>query len=110
MSRAALGRLRDTRVVDQQVETADFPADALRRGGDRIPVGHIKLERDGAWANFLRRSLAEPEIPRPDQHGQAVRGEFLRDLKTDSLIGAGDQRNAIVVHTGLPGATRAMIC
>ena len=96
-----LRRIRDARVVDQQVEAAKLLADALRCGGDRSPIRHVELERDGARPDLLGRGLTALEIARPDQHGEAVRHEFLGDLKSDSLIGSGDQGDAIVVHSDL---------
>ena len=80
---------------------AKFLADAFRRGGDRNPIRHVELERDGARTNLLCRSLAAREIARADQHREAVRHEFLCDLKSDSLIGPGDQRHAFVSHSNL---------
>ena len=37
------------------------------------------------------------EIARPDQHRDAVRHEFLSDLKSNSLIGPGYQGDAFVI-------------
>ena len=37
----------------------------------------------------------------PTQHREAVRHEFLCDLKSDSLIGPGDQRDAFALHSHL---------
>jgi hypothetical protein len=99
---AALSRIRDSRVLDEYVEAAKLRADALRRGGDRRPIRHVELERDGAGPNPLGRDLAALEIARPDQHSESVRRELLCDLKTDSLIRPGDQGDAFVVHAILP--------
>src|SRR5579871_4536698 len=41
------------------------------------------------------------EIARPDQHSEALRHEFLRDLKSDSLIAPGYQGDAFVSHSSL---------
>src|ERR1700757_1180519 len=37
-------------------------------------------------------------MARPDQDSEAVRDEFLRDLKSDSLIRPGDQGDAFLWH------------
>ena len=42
-----------------------------------------------------------PEVARPDEHGEAVRREILRDLKTDSFVGPGDQGDGFVLHSNL---------
>ena len=55
----------------------------------------------GVRPNLLGRGLAALEIARPDQHGEAVRHEILCDLKTDSLIGPGDQGDGFVLHGDL---------
>ena len=48
------------------------------------------------------RGLAALEVARPDQHGEAVRHEILGDLKSDSLIGPGDQGDGFVLHDVSP--------
>src|SRR6202008_2885829 len=75
--------------------------DALRRVCNRNPIRHIKLERDGARPNLPGRGLAAFEIAGSDQHRDAVRHEFLSDLKSDSLVGACDQGDAFVWHVVL---------
>src|SRR5260370_8108632 len=90
--------MRDSRGLNEQVEAAKLLPDALRRGGDRSPIRHVELERDGARANLRGRGIAALEIARPDQYSEAVRHEFLCDLKSDSLIGPGYQGDAFVLH------------
>ena len=41
------------------------------------------------------------EVARPDEHGEAVRREILRYLKTDSFVGPGDQGDGFVLHSNL---------
>ena len=55
----------------------------------------------GVRPDLLGRSLAALEIARPDQHSEAVRREILCDLKSDSLIGPGDQGDGFVLHSHL---------
>ena len=55
---AALSCIGDGRVIDEQVETAVLLADTFRRGGDRDPIRHVKLERDGARSDL--RAAASP--------------------------------------------------
>ena len=64
--------------MNQQVEATELLANALRRVGNRNPVRHVELERDGARPDLPCRGLAAFEIARPDQHCDAVRYEFLR--------------------------------
>src|ERR1700689_4615198 len=42
---AALSGIRDSRVLNQQVEAAELLADAFRRIGNRNPGRHVELER-----------------------------------------------------------------
>ncbi len=58
---AALSCIRDGRVLDEYVEAAKLLADALCRGGDRSPIRHVELERNGARPNLPSRSLAALE-------------------------------------------------
>jgi hypothetical protein len=94
-------RIRDGCVLDEQIEAAKLAANALRRGGDRSLIRHVELERAGVRPNLLGRSLAALGIARPDQHSEAVCHEILCDLKTDSLIGAGDEGDGFVLHSHL---------
>src|ERR1700756_4802650 len=47
------------------------------------------------------RGLAAFAIARPDKYCDAVRHEFLSDLKSDSLVGACDQGDTFVWHVVL---------
>jgi hypothetical protein len=46
------------------------------------------------------------EVARPDEHGEAMRREVLRDLKAESPIGPGDEGDALVVHRSSSGFWR----
>ncbi len=48
---------------------------------------------------LLRGYLPLLEVARPDEHNEVVRGEILGDLKTDPLIGPGDQGDVFVIHS-----------
>ena len=52
-------------------------------------IRDVELECAGAGirSHTLRGRLPMVEVTRPDEHGEAVRREILRDLKTDSFIG-----------------------
>ncbi len=63
---------------------------------------HIELERPGVVFDRPGRRLAAREIARSHQHGETVACQILRDLKTDSLIGPGDQSDGFVLHDHLP--------
>src|SRR4029077_3676058 len=93
-----LTRVRNSRIVDEHVETAKLLADALRRRGDRSRIRHVELKRPGVRPNLLGRSLAALKIARTDQDCETVCYEILCDLKTDSLIGPGDQGYGFVLH------------
>jgi hypothetical protein len=95
---ARLTRVRYARVVDEHIETAELAADALCRGGDGILIRDVELEGAGIRSDALRGRLPFLEIARPDEHGEAVRREILRDLKTDSFVGPGDQGDGFVLH------------
>src|ERR1700733_16209251 len=73
----------------------------LRRGGDRSLIRHVELERMGVRPDLLGRSLAARKIARPDQHSEALRCEILRDLKSDPLVGPGDQGDGFILHSHL---------
>ena len=89
------------RVLNEYVEAAKLLADALRRGGDRSPIGHVELKRDGALPDPFGCCLAALEIARADEHRKAVCHELFGDLKADSLIGSGDQGDALFMHGSL---------
>ena len=40
-------------------------------------------------------------VSRPDEHGEAVGREVLRDLEADSFVGPGDEGDGLVLHRGL---------
>jgi hypothetical protein len=42
------------------------------------------------------------EVARSDERGEAARRQILCDLKTDSPVGASDQRNWFVLHNKSP--------
>ncbi len=91
----------DRRVLHEDVEAAELVANARRRGGDRGVIRHVELERVGVRADLLGRGLPALEIARPDQHKEAVRDEVFCDLKTDALIGPGDEGDGFVLHHDL---------
>ena len=99
---ARLSRMRDGRVVHQDVETAELVPDALCRGGDGGPIRDVELERASIRSDALRGRLPRPEVARPDEHGEAVRREILGDLKTDSFVGPGNQGDGFVLHGSMP--------
>jgi hypothetical protein len=55
----------DSSVLNQLVEAAKFLADALRCVGNRNPVSHVELERDGARPD-LPASTVRPSPPLTD--------------------------------------------
>jgi hypothetical protein len=54
-----------------------------------------------AIAVLLRGRLPMLEVARPDEHGESVRREVPRDLKTDSFVGPGNQGDGFVLHSNL---------
>jgi hypothetical protein len=93
-----LVRIRDRRVLDEHVEATKLTANARRCGGDRSLICHVELKSVGVGPNLLGRDLAALEITRPNQHSQTMCGEIFCDLKTNSLVGTGDQSYGFVLH------------
>ena len=98
---ARLSRMRDARVVHEHVETAELVPNALCRSGDGGLIRDVELEGAGIRSDALRGRFPMLEVARPDEHGEAVRREILRDLKTDSFVGPGDQGDGFVLHSNL---------
>ena len=94
-----LSRMRDACVVHQHVETAEFVPDALCLGGDGGLIRDVGLEGAGIRSDALRGRLPIFEVARPDEHGEAVRRKILRNSKTDSFVGLGDQSDGFVLHS-----------
>ena len=67
-------------------------------------IRDVELEGVDVRSDGLRGRLALLEIARTDEHGEAVRREILCDLKTNSLVGPGDQGDGFVVHNDSPSA------
>jgi hypothetical protein len=82
-------RVRDTRVVHEHIETAEFVADSLCCGSDGALIGDIELDGASVVSDTLRRPLAVLEAARPDEDREAVPREVFRDLKSDSFVGPG---------------------
>lgn len=99
--RARLPRVRDTRVVHEHIKSAELVLDVLCRGGDGGLICDIDLKGAGIRSDALCGCLPILEVARPDKHGEAVCREILRDLKTDSFIGPGDQGDGVVLHSNL---------
>jgi hypothetical protein len=59
-------------------------------------ICHVELERDGVRSDLPGRNLAPLEIAHPDQHKEAMGHKVLGDLKSDSLIGPGDQGDGFI--------------
>jgi hypothetical protein len=93
--RAASSGVRDRGVVDEQVEAAKLLVDALCRSGDRSLISHVDLQGKSARPDLLCGRLTTFEVARSHQYSEAVRDEFLCYLQSDTLIGSGDQGNAI---------------
>src|SRR6185437_8868447 len=94
---AWLARLRDAGVVDEHVETPEFFPDALGCGGDGGLIRNVEL--DGAGV----RSVLD--VARTHKHGEALRREIFRDLKTDSFVGPCDEGDAFLLHSKSPPLT-----
>jgi hypothetical protein len=90
--------VRDGRVVDEDVEAAEVPADAFGRRGDRVRIRDVELKSVSVGSDALRGRLALLEVARPDEHGEAVLRQLLCDLQADSLVGSGDQGDGLGFH------------
>ena len=93
--------MRDARIVHEHVEAAKLIPDALRRGTNGSLIRDVELEGVGIRSDALRGRLTIFELARPDEHGEAARREILRDLKTDSFVGPGDQGDGFILHRNL---------
>jgi hypothetical protein len=93
-------RIRDGRVLDKQIEAAKRFANLFRGRSNRRLIRYIELERGGTPSNFFGRGLAPRYIAGAKEYGDAICHEFLRDLQTDTLIGAGDEGDAFmfIIH------------
>ena len=94
-------RMRDARIVHEHVETAELIPNAFCRGRDRGLICDVELKGVGIRSDALRRRFPMGKVARPDEHGEAVRRKVLRDLKTDPLVGPGNQGNWFVLHSNL---------
>jgi hypothetical protein len=70
-------------------------------------IGNIELHGVRIGADAFCSRLALLEITRSNQHREAVRHEVLRDLKADTLIGAGDECDRFIWHGCAPFAIDA---
>src|SRR5262249_11686126 len=95
---ARLSCMRDACVVHEHVETAELVSDALCRIGYGGVIRNVELEGASIRSDALRGRLPMLEAARPDEHGEGVPREILRDLKTDSFVGPGDQGDGFVLH------------
>jgi hypothetical protein len=81
--------------------SSDVPGFPMRDA----PLVHEHVRGRGHW---LRRSSLPPpyirDVAEPDVHGEAVRREMFRDLKTDSLMSPGDSAELFpCLCAGRPG-------
>ena len=96
------GRLLETAgIVDQQVEAAEFGADALGGRGNRGGVGHVDLDGNGPCPDGLGGGFAFFGVARAEQDGDAIGDEFPGELEADALIGPGDEGDACISHDGI---------
>lgn len=93
--------MRDARIVHERVKTPELVPDALCRGGDRGLICDVALEGSGIRSDALRGLLPILEVARPDGHGEAMRREIFRDLKTYSFVGPGNKGDGFVLHDNL---------
>jgi hypothetical protein len=96
--RTRLSGMRNSRVVHQHVETAEFAGDPIGCGGDGALIRHVELKGVGVRADGLGGSLPSLQVPRPQEHGEPLRREILSDGETNALVGPGDNGDALVLH------------
>ena len=83
----------DGGVVDQDVDAAQLGDNPLRHGVDRLPVGDIDLDGEGATAcrDDLRHHLVELVLrPASDGHSGAGRGQGRTDPRAEAATATGD--------------------
>ncbi|GIF26792.1 hypothetical protein BJ973_000115 [Actinoplanes tereljensis] len=92
---------RDTGVVDQHVEATETLVDQPGGGGHAGVVGHIKGDPErvhAVRAQLGHRLIAPLFVAGADADNVTGGAEAGRDLVSDSLVGAGDQRNRLLAH------------
>ena len=83
-------------VVDQHVGAAEFAVHALRGGHERVAVGDVGSDGDGAVAKLVSERLDAVDAPRQQRHAVAVGGQGTGGGGADARRGAGDDRDAAV--------------
>jgi hypothetical protein len=101
-SYSVASRIRNASVVYKKVEPTAFRSDPFGCGVDGHHIRHVNLERVRAGSDLGSSGLPSCKVSRPEEDGDAIGDEFLRDLKADTLISARDQGNTIVTHDTLP--------
>jgi hypothetical protein len=94
-------------VVDQDVGAAEVVLDALRGGDDRVAIGDVGLDRDGAVAEFVGQRLDAIQAPGQQRDAMAVGRQRAGGGLADARRGAGDDRDAaggvLSAHGGVLG-------
>ena len=90
--------MRNACVVHQHVEATQFITNTFRCRSNGGLIGYVELDRAGIAFDVFCSLLALFQIARPDEHAEAACRKVLRDLKTDYLIGPGDQGDGFVLH------------
>ena len=92
---------RYARVLDQDVEAAEFGPHPLGGAGYGVRIRYVELKRDRIVANLLGGRLAAFEVPGAQQDGEAASGELPGDLEAYALVGSRDEGDGSGVHDDL---------
>lgn len=73
------------------VEATEFGPNAIRARGNGCLIRYVELDGASIRSDALGRHLAEFEVARADQDGQAAGREVFRNLQTDSFVRPGHE-------------------
>ncbi len=83
----ALSGIRDSSVLNQEIEAAKFLADALRRAGNRNPIRHVELESTGIKVNLVSPGFTKTNLN--GYEGTQSLEEGSREVVRVALLGPG---------------------
>ncbi len=90
--------VRDACVVDGDVKTSEFAADARRGSRNGVRVRYIQLKRMRFLSDLPCGRFAVLQASGSDKYGEALLRQLFGDLGSDSFVGSGDQRSGLIRH------------
>ena len=95
--------LHDPGVVDEHVERPELLFGAVQEGGERVAVGHVECQRDGARAQLGGGLPRRVEVHVADRHPHALAQERFGGRAPDAARGTGDRGGLSGEDAGLLG-------